>query len=156
MSNEPKTETPSPSSIKETWIPYVIVCFVLIFALGIICVRVARDDLKAGVGAVADQKNKVADLEKQIEAACVAYKAKNGTLPPSSENYRLVQILKQDNPQGTSFMGNSPYSLNANGEIVDPWGTPFRITFGPDSKVHASSAGPDKIFGTPDDVTNQP
>jgi len=156
MTNDAKTETPRPSSIKETWLPYVIVCFVLIFALGIISVRVARDDLKAGIGAVAVQKDKVASLEKQIEAACQAYKAKHGKLPASSENYQLVQILKQDNPQVMSFTNDNPNSLNSNGELVDSWGTPFRITFGPDSKVHAASAGPDKVFGTPDDVTNQP
>jgi len=37
----------------------------------------------------------------------------------------------------------------------NPWGTPFRITFGPNSDVSVISAGPDKIFGTPDDITNQ-
>ena len=45
--------------------------------------------------------------------------------------------------------------MNPNGEIIDPWKTPYRIIFDTDSKVHIVSAGPDKIFGTPDDITSQ-
>jgi hypothetical protein len=48
-----------------------------------------------------------------------------------------------------------PGDQNPQDEILDPWGIPFRITFDPDSKTHVISAGPDKIFGTPDDITNQ-
>jgi hypothetical protein len=38
--------------------------------------------------------------------------------------------------------------------LVDPWGTPiaFRCS---DDDVSATSAGPDRIFGTPDDVSNR-
>jgi len=156
MTNDPQAESPKPSSIKETWIPYVIVCFVLIFALGLICAPLTRNDFKLGLGVVAAQKSKVAYLEKEIETACAAYKEEYGTLPQTSENYQLIKILQQDNPRKISFLENNSNDFNSNGEIVDPWGTPFRITFDSDSKVHAASAGPDKVFGTPDDVTNQP
>ncbi len=109
-----------------------------------------------GVEIVAAQESRVANLEKQIQTACTAYMAEYGTLPSTAENYQLIKILKKDNPRGIIFLNTSPQDMNANGELIDPWGTPLRITFDSNSKVHAISAGPDKVFGTPDDVTNQP
>ena len=91
----------------------------------------------------------------QIYTACQAYKTEYGTLPESSENYRLIKILCGDNPRKIEFLTLKPSDLSPNGEMIDPWKTPFRIIFDPDSKIHVISAGPDKIFGTPDDITNQ-
>ena len=45
--------------------------------------------------------------------------------------------------------------MDSRDELVDGWGTPFRISYLSDSEVSIVSAGPDKIFGTPDDITNQ-
>ena len=42
--------------------------------------------------------------------------------------------------------------LNAQKELIDPWGTPyfFHQISGDDMEIH--SAGPDKTFGTSDDL----
>jgi hypothetical protein len=124
--------------------------------LAIILVLIG-DILMGGMdsGLKAPPRAKAANDIVQICIACQNYVTKYGTLPPSSENYRLTKILCGDNPRGITFINLMPSKLNPNGEMIDPWGTPFRITFDPNFKVHVISAGPDKIFGTPDDITNQ-
>jgi hypothetical protein len=91
----------------------------------------------------------------QITTACENYKNEYFVLPDSTENYRLTKVLCGDNPRKIAFLTPGPSDMNANGELIDPWGTPFRITFDAKSGPHAVSAGPDKIFGTKDDITNQ-
>jgi len=41
--------------------------------------------------------------------------------------------------------------LDSSVSIDDPWGTPYRITCSPEEIV-ASSAGPDRAFGSEDDI----
>ena len=76
-------------------------------------------------------------------------------MPETTDNTRLQKILSGDNPRKIAFLLLKPTDLNSTGEMIDSWGTPFRITYGPESTVHVISAGPDKIFGTTDDITNQ-
>jgi hypothetical protein len=136
------------SSKNRVWTICVIAPLILLAALGAVyllilpALRVAHHD-------------KMADTESQIIIACYAYYAEYGSLPEVSENGRLMKILGGENPRAIGFINLQSGQLNANGEMIDPWRTPFRITFDPDSKVHVISAGPDKIFGTPDDITNQ-
>ena len=143
------TEQQSGVSIRDTWIPYVAICLVLIFTLGILFAPMAADH---GVPAPI---TRVEAMASQLKAACLGYMAEYGALPSTSENYRLIKILKTDNPRSITFLNLKPSDLNANGELIDSWGTPYRITFDSDSKVHVVSAGPDKIFGTPDDVPDK-
>jgi type II secretory pathway pseudopilin PulG len=91
----------------------------------------------------------------QIQTACLNYYTEYSTPPESSENYRLIKILCGDNPRRIAFLSVMPRDLNPNGEMIDSWGTPFRITFDSDNKVRVISAGPDKIFGAADDITSQ-
>ena len=94
-------------------------------------------------------------MESQISEACASYRIEYFRPPPTSENYRLMQILKGDNLRKKVFLTLNSQDVSPNGEAIDSWGTPFRITFDYDCNVHVLSAGPDKIFGTPDDITNQ-
>jgi len=150
MTSDLEVETNKSSSMKATWITYVIVCLVLIFVLGIIFTPAISDH---GIPASSARAQAVVSL---IETACMAYKIEYGAFPSTSENYRLVKILTTDNPRGIAFINVKSSDLTPNGDLIDPWKTPVRITFDSNSKVHAASAGPDKVFGTPDDVTNQP
>ena len=129
-------------------------CVVLV--LGIILVLIG-DILLGGIGngLKASPRAKASYQIIQICTACQNYVIEYGTLPPTSENYRLIKILSGDNPRGITFITLRPSDLSPDGEIVDPWKTPLRIIFDSDSKVSCISAGPDKIFGTADDITNQ-
>ncbi|HEY0257142.1 MAG TPA: hypothetical protein VGC39_06855 [Candidatus Methylacidiphilales bacterium] len=102
-----------------------------------------------------DPRSKAANDITQLQTACLNYYTEYSALPESSENGRLIKILCGDNPRGIVFLVVRPSDLNPRGEMIDPSGTPFRITFESNNKVHMISAGPDKIFGTPDDINNQ-
>jgi hypothetical protein len=97
---------------------------------------------------------KEATYAEQISVACETFRMEYGALPETTENYRLKKILCGDNLRKIEFISLKLRDVNVNGEMIDPWGTPFRIMFDDDFKVHVISAGPDKIFGTPDDITN--
>jgi len=97
-------------------------------------------------------------LMQAIATAFVGYDHDCGALPPSSENYRLVKALDGDNLRKASYFSPHSIQINANREYIDAWGTPLRFSFTPETDVLdvlIISAGPDKTFGTPDDITNQ-
>ena len=70
---------------------------------------------------------------------------------PVGTNAEIMQALMGGNPVHATFSSETP-KLNAKGELIDPWGTPyfFHQISGNDMEIH--SAGPDKIMGTPDDI----
>ena len=90
-----------------------------------------------------------------IAAIFENYVQDNGMVPPSSENYRLVQTFTGKGSDKKSYFTPNSRTVNANREFIDGWGTPFRISFESKDNIVILSAGPDKIFGTADDITNQ-
>ena len=96
-----------------------------------------------------------ADTLQRAEAiaiGCDNYASKYGSLPSTSENAVLIKTLTQDNPQHLEFIIWKPSLMDDAGAAIDAGGTPYRITFDSDSKIHIVAAGPDKVFGTQDDV----
>jgi hypothetical protein len=71
---------------------------------------------------------------------------------PVGTNAEIMKALMGRNPNGAMLGPPEGQSLNAKGELLDPWGTPyfFHQLSGDDMEIH--SAGPDKIMGTPDDL----
>ena len=71
---------------------------------------------------------------------------------PVGTNAEIMKAIMGGNSH-QAMLGPPPgQSLNANGELLDPWGTPyfFHQLSGNDMEIH--SAGPDKIMGTGDDL----
>jgi hypothetical protein len=71
---------------------------------------------------------------------------------PVGTNAEIMKALMGGNPR-QAMLGPPPgQSLNAKGELVDPWGTPyfFHQLSGDDMEI--ISAGADKIMGTADDL----
>ena len=64
---------------------------------------------------------------------------------PMGNNADLVRALSGNNPQKVIVDIGRRKNLNSKGELVDPWGTPFRIYFSGDG-VLIRSAGPNKRF----------
>lgn len=90
-----------------------------------------------------------------IEVIFQNYMLDNGVIPSSSENYLLVQTFSGKSLEGKSYFTPNSRVLNANQEFIDGWGTPLRIRIESKDKIVITSAGPDKVFGTPDDISNQ-
>ena len=71
---------------------------------------------------------------------------------PGGTNAEIMKAGMGGNPRQATFGPGESQQLNAKGELLDPWGTPyfFHQLSGDHMEIH--SAGPDKIMGTADDL----
>jgi hypothetical protein len=75
---------------------------------------------------------------------------------PVGTNPEITQQLTGQNPKHINFISaEAGLRINGNGELVDPWGTPyfFHQISGREMEIH--SAGPDRIMWTADDLVTQ-
>jgi hypothetical protein len=75
---------------------------------------------------------------------------------PVGTNLEITRALAGDNPKQVNFLNpDDGLRVNADGELVDPWGTPyfFHQLSGTEMEIH--SAGPDKKMWTDDDLVTQ-
>jgi hypothetical protein len=77
--------------------------------------------------------------------------------PVAPDNMTLIPLLDATSAKGNSrhiaFVSFKQSDLDAKDELLDPWGTPIHFSVTADGTVHARSAGPDRTFGTADDIT---
>jgi hypothetical protein len=72
---------------------------------------------------------------------------------PVGTNPEITSQLSGNNPKHINFINTEQgMRVNENGELIDPWGTPyfFHQISGTDMEIH--SAGPDGIMWTADDL----
>jgi len=75
---------------------------------------------------------------------------------PVGTNPEITSQLSGKNPRHINFLdADAGMRVNDNGELVDPWGTPyfFHQLSGHDMEIH--SAGPDRIMWTSDDLVTK-
>jgi hypothetical protein len=103
-----------------------------------------------------------ADLQNEmvrIQADILSYYTEYGVYPVASDNATLVRILtgsdQAANKSKIQFLEVEFVHLDDANEVIDPWGTPLQLSVTADGKFSMRSAGPDKIFGTADDISNQ-
>jgi hypothetical protein len=73
-----------------------------------------------------------------------------GTYPTTSDISDLLRVLQGDNERKVVFI-KVPKHAPAT-YVLDRWGTPFRVESSGISEPRLISAGPDREFGTPDDI----
>jgi len=72
---------------------------------------------------------------------------------PVGTNLEITRALGGDNPGQVNFLNaDAGLRVNANGELIDPWGTPYFFHQLSGSEMEIHSAGPDKIMWTQDDL----
>jgi hypothetical protein len=72
---------------------------------------------------------------------------------PVGTNPEITAALNGKNPKGANFINpDEGMRINANGEMVDPWGTPFFFHQLSGTEMEIHSAGPDRIMWSPDDL----
>ena len=71
---------------------------------------------------------------------------------PIGENDEITASLLGGNPKGLAYLPAKGPHLNASGQLIDRWGTPyfFHQLSGTQTEIH--SAGPDKEMNTADDL----
>jgi hypothetical protein len=126
-----------------------------IFGLGLVVFSLSFSGVSCPPGPESGRKAITDTIIHGLRISCMGYKDEYGSYPASSENYRLVSILRGENPRHIVFFEFNPTKdLNANGEAIDAWKTPLRITFLP-VEIFIESAGPDRLFKTKDDRTSR-
>ena len=93
--------------------------------------------------------------ESQIASALEAYSYTYGAFPPgnteSIERILSGEDLNGKNSRKIQFL-IFRRSIEHSNEMVDPWGTPYAISFLSTNSFVISSAGKGKIFGDKDDI----
>src|SRR5438105_1907107 len=84
-----------------------------------------------------------ADTDDLFEAL-QQYKERIGFYPVGS-NAEVVKSMMGNNAKSLIILVGRKKNLNSKGELVDPWGMPFRIYFAGEG-ILVRSAGPNKRF----------
>ena len=71
---------------------------------------------------------------------------------PIGENDEITAALLGGNPKHLSYLPGKGPHLNASGQLIDRWGTPYFFHQLSGSQTEIRSAGPDKEMNTADDV----
>ncbi len=74
---------------------------------------------------------------------------------PVGTNAEIMRALMGDNPRQATVGPPEGQTLNADGELVDRWGTPLFFHQLSKNVMEIRSAGPDKIMGTEDDIVTR-
>ncbi len=93
----------------------------------------------------------ITNLEQTLDMYAVDH---NGEYPTTAEGLESL-LVKPNNDE----KWNGPYLKDAKKVPLDPWGRPLQYEYpgqhhDQGTKPDISSSGPDKAFGTPDDITN--
>ena len=74
---------------------------------------------------------------------------------PVGTNAEITRALLGDNPKQTSFELPPGSSMNAQGEMIDRWSTPYFFHQISGSQMEIRSAGPDRRMWSSDDVVGR-
>ncbi len=88
-----------------------------------------------------------------IKELTASWELENGPITSGLDNRGLLKMLTTGGINDVVRRALRD-DIDWSGEIIDGWGTPLQIGTGRGAKVQIRSAGPDKIFGTPDDITS--
>lgn len=74
---------------------------------------------------------------------------------PVGTNPEITKQLGGDNPKQANFLKADGNRVNASGELVDAWGTPYFFHQLSGTEMEIRSAGPDRILWTLDDLVTK-
>lgn len=80
------------------------------------------------------------------------YRRSCGVYPAGEDNRQIVNALLGANKEHLPFIPSDHPRLNAQGEMVDAWGTPFFFHLISRTSIEVRSAGADRRMFTDDDV----
>ena len=75
---------------------------------------------------------------------------------PVGNNADITRTFTGANPLNLALVPKTHAAINADGELVDRWGTPFFFHQLSGTRMEIRSAGPDRRLYTPDDMVRTP
>ncbi len=109
--------------------------------------------VSAYVGIKTSRAARTQNQMSQITTAFLNYETEYGVPPPALDPAGFIRALVDANPRRIAFLNVSPKDVDSQGHALDSWGTPFAITYPEPGQLSIRSAGPDRIWGTPDDLS---
>ncbi len=109
----------------------------------------------ASTEAPKDRNETAYDDVQSVHGLLEEFRRVFGAMPVGELNDEIVRRLQGENPRGLAVLPKTHPAINAQGELMDRWGTPYR--FHPESswEMNVRSAGPDRRMWTADDIVNQ-
>jgi len=126
----------------------IIINFALIIGVGLVLWGLL---LPAETGPILNKHSRCKVVMRMLQAEIGNYKYEFGS-DPTGDCAQIFKKLFGDNPKKIEFIHPRNTFTNQAGEFLDPWGTPYTISFAPTNSFVISSAGKDKIFGDADDI----
>ncbi|MBK1877912.1 hypothetical protein [Pelagicoccus mobilis] len=74
---------------------------------------------------------------------------------PTGDHDEVVAFLRGENPLDLAYIPADDPNLNADGEIIDRWGTPYFFHTLSRHRIEVRSAGPDKLHWSEDDIISE-
>src|SRR5687768_6133869 len=99
-------------------------------------------------------------IGRDLEIVSQLFEAWQSNFPregnPVGENAEITAALMGENRLEFALIPRGHRAINENGELMDRWGTPFRLHQLSGSQMEIRSAGPDRKFATADDAVWTP
>ncbi|MGH8048839.1 MAG: hypothetical protein ACREKL_16480 [Chthoniobacterales bacterium] len=109
-----------------------------------------------GAAAAADAINQPGQSAREDIAAVHTvlgdYRSVFGEVPEGGLNEEITRGLRGENPKKIIFLVEKPGMLDADGALLDRWGTPYFFHKLSGKLIDLRSAGPDRKFWTKDDI----
>lgn len=90
-------------------------------------------------------------FEREIRDAYESCLREEGAFEFTTQK-EFIARLEGKNSLGIRYLGVPPYMRGQDGQVIDEWGRPLRITRPEKNKLEIRSASEDGIFGTADDI----
>lgn len=122
--------------------------------------RSLSDPYEAPASLAADLNSPRSDITRDLNLINDLFTNWRLTFPrlghPFGENAEITAALIGENPFRLPLLPRDHPAINAAGELTDRWGTPLHFHALASDRMEIRSAGPDKKFGTADDVRFTP
>jgi len=142
----------------------VVVVVIAVLATMVISIagRIDNQGKERGLKALLAQLDAAIQEYRDFTSAFPAQPEKNFANAPAHSEllYKELDAIPSSHSVLTkiddSFIENKYGTADTPAEIYDPWGTALDYIYAPGSNYPTlTSAGADKVFGTPDDITNR-
>ena len=107
------------------------------------------------IGIAAELGKEANDAEQDLEqfsSILSFYRMAFEQNPVAADNQSVMAALMGDNPRSLVFFPEDHPSLNAQGELMDRWGTPYYFHALSGTMMEVISPGPDRQLGNADDL----
>lgn len=102
------------------------------------------------VPVMADAEAAIRHMHELVGGMLTAMKDPNR--PPLGDNQDIATALRGGNKYGDVWLATNDPLFNAEGLLVDPWGTPYHFHPRAADAIDVRSAGPDRVLFTDDDL----